>query len=97
MAKRQRIWGRRTIERIRFILGAKCNKCGKTERLELDCILPRGHRHHAAGIASRASFYRREMRSGNLQLLCTQCHTAKTAQDMGIRLTTSVKEIEEPY
>ena len=97
MAKRQRVWGRRTIERIRFILGARCNKCGNTERLELDCIVPRGHKHHSAGIASRACFYRREMTFGNLQLLCQKCHVQKTASDMGVTLTTSVKETEEPY
>lgn len=97
MAKRQRDWGRRTITRIRLILGGRCCRCGADQRLELDCIVPQGHRHHAAGIAQRASFYRRMLRAGNLQLLCSTCHTRKTALDMGITLTSSVKEIEEPY
>lgn len=97
MAKRQVEWARRTMTRIRVILGGRCSKCGDVQKLELDCILPQGHKHHAAGYTARACFYRRQMRAGNLQLLCAKCHTIKTANDTGILLTSSVKETEEHY
>jgi len=81
MAKRQRIWARKALDRIRVVLHGRCNHCGATESLEMDCIIPKGHQHHAAGISSRACFYRAQLRLGNLQLLCTQCHTKKTSAD----------------
>lgn len=78
---RQNQWGRNELSRIRAILGNRCAKCGNTSDLELDCIEPRGHKHHAMGRCARACFYRREMRAGNVQLLCNACHAIKTASE----------------
>jgi 5-methylcytosine-specific restriction endonuclease McrA len=97
MAKRQVRWAKAQMVRIRTILGGRCAECGEAQRLELDCIIPQGHKHHAAGLISRVCFYRKQMRFGNLQVLCSKCHSKKTAKDMGWTLTSSVKEIEEPY
>lgn len=66
-----------------------CAACGASEPLELDCIRPQGHRHHSSGVASRASFYMRQMRAGNLQLLCSTCHAKKTAEDLGYEMSAN--------
>lgn len=84
---RQNYWGRRTIERLRAVLGNVCNHCGARENLELDCIKPQGHGHHAAGANARACFYRRQLRQGNLQILCRSCHEKKTADENAERNT----------
>lgn len=63
-------------------LGAKCSACGATSSLELDCIVPRGDDHHRLEMSMRATFYRREARAGNLQVLCERCNAAKGAGTM---------------
>lgn len=78
---RQNAWAIRAMDAIRRKLGGKCASCGTQENLELDCISPRGDWHHRAGRSARACFYRKESRRGNLQLLCTECHAAKTVQE----------------
>jgi 5-methylcytosine-specific restriction endonuclease McrA len=62
---------------LRRILGGKCVYCGVTDNLTFDCIRPRGHTHHSAGSVARVSFYKQEMRCGNLQLLCAFCNSKK--------------------
>lgn len=49
--------------------------------LELDCILPQGDEHHRMSTDQRATFYRRQDAEGNLQLLCSKCHSEKTLRD----------------
>lgn len=77
MALRQREWAERETLRLRVILGNKCANCGSTRELEFDCILPKGHKHHKIEWSWRLSFYRRELKNGNLQLLCTVCNSSK--------------------
>ncbi len=80
MGKRQRTWARKERVRIQHILGDKCTDCGGTENIEFDCIEPRGHGHHSKEASWRISFYRKQMREGNLALRCTACHLKKTAR-----------------
>lgn len=82
MGKRQKIWARRARSRLVEILGGRCKCCGTDEGLELDCIVPMGHFHHRMDSSARISFYRQQHREGNLQVLCSDCHTAKTAADL---------------
>lgn len=82
MAKRQVNWARRKRSEILVKLGCKCAACGKLEELELDCIVPQGHTHHAAGYTARTSFYNQQLKLGNLQILCEKCHRVKTARDL---------------
>jgi 5-methylcytosine-specific restriction endonuclease McrA len=82
MAKRQVQWAREALQRLRLALGMRCRVCGSTEQLEMDCIVPQGHHHHAAGMTARACFYRKMARQGNLQLLCQPCHTRKSATEL---------------
>jgi len=78
MSKRVKKWAREKLQCLRTRLGDKCAACGSTENLEFDCIEPRGHAHHACSTDKRATFYAREMREGNIQLLCKTCHQKKT-------------------
>jgi len=81
MARRQRRWARESLDRLRQALGCKCNKCGSAEHLEFDCIKPQGHHHHSQGLGFRATFYWRQARAANLQILCRGCHALKTLGD----------------
>ena len=81
MARRQRRWARESLDRLRIALNGRCNRCGDKEHLEFDCIKPQGHKHHSQGIGFRATFYWRQARAGNLQLLCRNCHSLKTLTD----------------
>jgi len=79
MAKRQVAWARTARERLRLALGGLCVRCGSSLEIEFDCIQPCGHAHHMAGAVMRTSFYRKQARAGNLQLLCAACHRKKSA------------------
>jgi hypothetical protein len=102
MGARQKDWARRERIRIIAILGGKCTDCHSQEQLELDCIEPRGHCHHSAEASVRISFYRKQMREGNLALRCRSCHAKKTCREMGYELPeeaapfTSRSEVLKP-
>ena len=81
MSARQKDWAKRTRERLLRILGGKCRHCGTTECLTFDCIIAQGHWHHALDTSSRMSFYRAQMRAGNLQVLCSRCNSIKGAAE----------------
>ena len=58
-------------------LGSRCAGCGAETDLTFDCLEPQGHTHHAWSAPQRISFYRKQMRAGNLQLLCSGCNSLK--------------------
>jgi hypothetical protein len=60
-----------------LILGGACSACGSTSSLEFDCRIPCGDRHHRMTAPARMSFYRAQMRAGNVQLLCKVCNALK--------------------
>lgn len=98
MAKRQKRWARITLDRLRQALGNECNRCGSDGPLEFDCIKPQGHAHHAQSTDYRATFYWRQARAGNLQLLCRDCHQDKSAADQRPALSTDPLETDQvPY
>lgn len=74
MAQRHREWARRRIAWVRQALGGVCQDCGAGASLELHCEKPQGHKHHAMGRPERAVFFMRQLRQGNLRLLCQACH-----------------------
>ena len=92
MSKRMAEWGRRERARLVRVFGERCNACGSTRDLEFDCIKPMGHRHHTLNQASRICFYRKQMRGGNLQLLCHECNERKGGKSMRWLLETLIKE-----
>lgn len=77
MAARQRRWALRTHRKLIQQLGGACEWCGRKRNLELDCITPRGDRHHKMEWSWRISFYRAELLGGNLQVLCEHCNASK--------------------
>ena len=77
MGLRQREWAERETLRLRVILGNKCAQCGSKHKLEFDCKIPKGHKHHKIEWSWRICFYRQEHSRGNLQLLCSVCNSAK--------------------
>jgi hypothetical protein len=81
MGKRQKEWARQARFRLQFLLGGQCRKCGSVETLCFDCIEPRGDFHHRLDTSARMSFYHREHKAGNLQLLCAECNGIKSLQE----------------
>ena len=87
MGKRQKIWARGVLDRLRLKLGAKCACCRRRECLEFDCIQPMGDEHHRMSLDQRATFYRRQEAAENLQILCERCHHRKTNRDLRLECT----------
>ena len=77
MARRHKLWAKATRARMTIILGSRCAACGGTELLEFDCRTPQGDGHHRGNAVERICFYRRQMRAGNVQLLCQACNALK--------------------
>lgn len=79
MGLRQREWARKTRLKLRRILGLQCKQCGSRYymKLEFDCIKPTGHWHHRIEWSWRMSFYNKQHKAGNLQLLCDRCNSKK--------------------
>ena len=62
---------------MKAILGDMCAACGTETQLTFDCIEPCGHDHHHRSAPERITFYQRQMRAGNVQLLCASCNSLK--------------------
>lgn len=77
MGQRQREWARRTRDELRTTLGGKCQKCGSTEDLEFDVIIPVDQPHHRIEWSQRMTFYKRQFERNNLGLKCSHCNSAK--------------------
>jgi hypothetical protein len=77
MARRQKLWAARERARMVLALGSHCMGCGTEEHLTFDCIEPMGPAHHAWNAPERVSFYRAQMKKGNVQLLCVECNALK--------------------
>lgn len=75
----QREWCRKN--RAAFMAGKSCVKCGATESLEVDHIDPSTKIHHAIWSWSAE---RRAAELAKCQVLCTECHKAKTKADRPI-------------
>ena len=82
MSKAVKDWARRERVRLMTILKPVCVLCGTTECLTFDCIKPMGDAHHKGSTDQRMTFYRRQFRAGNLQVLCSSCNSAKQAKEM---------------
>lgn len=79
MAKHQKLWAKKSREKLRKLLGNCCAIYGcENINLEFDCIEPRGDKHHKFDSDRRNTFYWKEYRAGNLQLLCVEHHSIKS-------------------
>lgn len=76
------------------LLGGKCAECGTTENLEFDCIHPCGDKHHRYSTCQRMSFYHRQHREGNLQILCRPHNIEKSVSDLLILEMQKAEEVE---
>ena len=83
-------WARNARFRLMFLLGGCCAQCSTTKELEFDCIVPQGDKHHKAGMVARTTFYRRQYKEGNLQILCRRCNNKKSVSDLAY-----LKQLEE--
>jgi len=83
MASRQKEWARRARARLVACFGGECCKANGhcNGQLEFDCIIPQGDEHHRKDTSARMSFYHKQHRIGNLQLLCSFHHALKSTQD----------------
>lgn len=94
MAKRQKQWARLTLVTLKFLLGGRCKKCRSLDLsiLQFDCIVSQGDGHHKMDTSHRASFYTRQYKENNLQLLCEPCHIKKNAKEMKAKERKEKKE-----
>lgn len=83
MSRRQLLWANKARAKLIERLGGACKVCGATEKLEFDCMKPCGDEHHRLKSDSRMKFYKEQWTTGNLQVLCTKCHTKKSALELG--------------
>lgn len=81
MGKRQKRWARGKRVDLLLQLGMACAHCNATDELEFDCITPCGDGHHRLDTARRISFYLRQYREKNLQILCSKCNNKKSVID----------------
>ena len=77
MARRHRIWAARSRVSMTLALGGCCVMCQRRDDLTFDCIVPMGGAHHSGSAPQRISFYRSQLRAGNVQLLCARCNSLK--------------------
>jgi len=73
-----------------FILGDKCAHCGTSESLTFDCIRPVNQGHHRMSSAARMTFYTRQTRAGNVQILCHACNVKKSNKPNGKYIASSL-------
>jgi 5-methylcytosine-specific restriction endonuclease McrA len=81
MSARIKSWARRARVRLLLILGNRCVHCGATNCLTFDCIRPTGDAHHRMSTDQRMCYYHKQSRAGNLQILCADCNTKKSARE----------------
>lgn len=84
MGTTRRDWNRSRVLSLRGALGAFCRVCGDRDNLSFDCRAPRGSAHHALSSIQRVTFYIREARTGNLQLLCRACNSIKRGHNLAV-------------
>lgn len=84
MARRHKLWAARERKRLAGILGGECVLCGSLDSLQFDCISPQGDWHHRRSAPERICFYRRQMRAGNIQLLCGTCNSLKSEMPVAL-------------
>jgi len=89
MAKRQKLWARTARINLLLKLGMVCKSCGAEDKLTFDCIYPTGDAHHRMDTSQRMSYYHRQEREGNLQVLCAGCNAVKRHYEM--------EQIEMPF
>lgn len=81
MSKQEKARGRRRRQALLDELGGKCVWCGTTEKLEFDCIIPQGDKHHRKDAAARMDFYYAQHRLKNIQILCSEDNRIKSVID----------------
>ena len=92
MGARQKEWARKKRVWLLAVLGGKCVLCGTTQNLTFDCRVPRGGKHHQLSLDQRMSFYLREWRACNLQVLCDICNSTKQDKPMPTYIPTPAQE-----
>jgi hypothetical protein len=68
---------RRSRRNMLKALGGYCYHCGTTENVTFDTITPTGINHRDRGPSGADSHYVKQLRAGNLQLLCGRHNSQK--------------------
>lgn len=76
-------WAQTKRRELMFILGDHCAHCGLADNLTFDCIRPVNEGHHQMSSAARMTFYTRQTRAGNVQILCAACNVKKSNRKNG--------------
>jgi 5-methylcytosine-specific restriction endonuclease McrA len=82
MGLRQKAWARNVRDLLFAQLGRVCVDCGSQDKLQFDCIEPKGHGHHRCEYSQRMSFYRAQHAIGNLAVRCAKCNARKGAREL---------------
>lgn len=87
MAKSQKCWARKKRRYLIRLLGGKCSneKCGTRSMLEFDCIVTQSDGHGKLDTSARMSYYMKQLRNNNLQLLCETCNRVKSRKVIDYR------------
>lgn len=65
-------------------------------QITFDCIIPQGDKHHRGSTDQRMSFYIKQIKLNNIQLLCEKHNAQKKARTDGLVQHKPKKE-EEPF
>src|SRR6266850_1261106 len=84
MGQRQKEWAKRARAALVQELGGCCVDCGSTRKLEFDCEIPQGDKHHKMDTSARICFYRKQHSNGNVRLRCKTDHRIKTSRDRAL-------------
>ena|ERR1035437_518892 len=92
---RQSKWAQRKRRELMFILGHHCAHCGSSESLTFDCIRPVNQGHHSMSSSARMTFYTRQARAGNVQILCAGCNVKKSNRPNGKYIPSTLPAFPE--
>ena len=66
-------------------LGGCCSICGVQKCLQCHSTFPDGGRHHGLNTLQRLQFYLRLLPSGQVKLVCADCHAKLHADEARLR------------
>jgi len=71
--------------RVIALLGGKCNRCPRSDDLQVHSSMQDGGAHHDRNALDRWRFYLLATTQGKAELLCRSCHQSQTTLDLQAR------------
>jgi hypothetical protein len=92
MGRAEKEWARRKRVELMTLLGNVCAHCGTDEKLEFDCIFPRGDRHHRGDASQRMCFYRASFVRATFRCCATSAMRGRAMTNRVLVLTAPLPE-----